>query len=80
MSVAARHPAGGGCVIGELRSRRSIADGQMWIIPARTRPTANKQFTRRRADARLARRAVKGVAYERPGTRCAVLRPALAGS
>ena len=48
-------------------------------LPA-ARTSANKQFTRRRADARLARRAGKEVDWERPGTRCAVLRPALAGS
>ena len=41
---------------------------------------ANTSFTLRRADARLARQAVKGVACEGPGTRYAVLRPALAGS
>ena len=51
------------------------------VLDASERITsANKQFTRRRADARLARQAVKEVACEGPGTRGAVLRPALAGS
>ena len=48
--------------------------------PPRSIPAANTRFTQRRADARLARQAVKGEACEGPGTRWAVLRPALAGS